>query len=254
MSRTSVRAALRACASPALTAVLTGAVSAVTSPAAAATGSTDAPPAGTSTVRIMPLGDSITGSPGCWRALLWNDLRQAGHTGIDFVGTLGPQGCGVPHDGDNEGHGGLLVTDAAERGLLVDWLAATDPDVVLMHFGTNDVWSGVPTETILDAYGTLVAQMRASNPDMHVVVAQIIPMDSARSCAQCGPRVRELNAAIPAWAAAESTDRSPVVVVDQWTGFDTDEDTYDGVHPDASGDRKIADRWFPAVDALLSGA
>ncbi|MCO6716812.1 cellulose-binding protein, partial [Streptomyces sp. CHB19.2] len=23
-------------------------------------------------VRVMPLGDSITGSPGCWRALLWN--------------------------------------------------------------------------------------------------------------------------------------------------------------------------------------
>ena len=61
-------------------------------------------------VRIMPLGDSITGSPGCWRALLWNRLQNTGFTDIDFVGTLPPQGCGVAHDGDNEGHGGFLAT------------------------------------------------------------------------------------------------------------------------------------------------
>ena len=57
-------------------------------------------------VRIMPLGDSITGSPGCWRALLWNRLRNTGYTNIDFVGTLPPQGCGIAYDGENEGHGG----------------------------------------------------------------------------------------------------------------------------------------------------
>jgi hypothetical protein len=46
-------------------------------------------------VRIMPLGDSITGSPGCWRALLWNRLQNAGHTDIDFVGT--PARRAVPY-------------------------------------------------------------------------------------------------------------------------------------------------------------
>src|ERR1044072_8424553 len=57
-------------------------------------------------IRIMPLGDSITGSPGGWRALLWNRLQSTGYTDIDFVGTLPPQGCSVAHDCDNEGHGG----------------------------------------------------------------------------------------------------------------------------------------------------
>jgi lysophospholipase L1-like esterase len=201
-------------------------------------------------VRIMPLGDSITGSPGCWRALLWNRLQDAGHTGIDFVGTLPPQGCGVTHDGDNEGHGGELVTDAASRNLLPARLAATRPDIVVMHFGTNDVWSDVAPDRILAAYDTLLAQMRESNPDMRVLVAQLIPMGPA-TCAGCGRRVVELNARIPAWAAGASTDRSPVVVVDQWTGFDTATDTYDGVHPDADGDEKIAARWFPALAAQV---
>src|SRR5262245_15147833 len=114
-------------------------------------------------VRIMPLGDSITGSPGCWRALLWNRLQKSGHTDIDFVGTLPPQGCSVSYDGDNEGHGGYLATNVADQNLLPGWLSATRPDIVMMHFGTNDVWSNRPTSTILAAFTKLVGQMRAAN-------------------------------------------------------------------------------------------
>lgn len=209
-------------------------------------------PAQADPVRIMPLGDSITGSPGCWRAILWNRLQDSGYRDIDFVGTLGPQGCGQPYDGDNEGHGGALVTNVADQNQLPGWLAATDPDVVLMHFGTNDAWSGRSTSAILAAYDTLLNQMRANNPRMRVLVAQIIPMNPG-TCPQCGQRVVDLNAAIPGWAASRSTAQSPVVVVDQWTGFSTASDTYDGVHPNASGDQKMADRWYAALTPVLDG-
>jgi lysophospholipase L1-like esterase len=202
-------------------------------------------------VRIMPLGDSITGSPGCWRAALWNSLQSAGHTNVDFVGTLPPQGCGVTHDGDNEGHGGFLATGVARQNQLVGWLSATNPDVVLMHFGTNDVWSDIPPATILAAFSTLVDQMRANNPNTRIVVSQIIPMNPS-GCGECAARVVALNRAIPGWASGKSTARSPIVVVDQWTGFSTATDTYDGVHPNAAGDRKIADRLVPVVAGLLA--
>lgn len=211
-------------------------------------------PAGTraaGAVRIMPLGDSITGSPGCWRALLWNQLQDAGYTATDFVGTLGPQGCSVPYDGDNEGHGGALATTTADQGQLAGWLSATHPDIVVMHFGTNDVWSGRSTDTILGAFTTLVGQMRADNPAMRILVAQILPMAPA-TCTDCGQRVQELNAAIPGWAAGLTTAQSPVTVVDQWTGFSTASDTYDGVHPNDAGDAKIAARWYPALTRYLT--
>ncbi|WP_414720521.1 GDSL-type esterase/lipase family protein [Streptomyces sp.] len=201
-------------------------------------------------VRIMPLGDSITGSPGCWRSVLWNRLQSAGHTDVDFVGTLGPQGCGQPYDGDNEGHGGALVTNVASQNLLPGWLSATRPDIVVMHFGTNDVWSNRPTDSILAAYSTLVDQMRAHNPAMKILVAQIIPMNPG-TCAECAQRVVALNERIPGWARSKSTANSPVIAVDQWTGFSTASDTYDGVHPNASGDEKIASRWYPALAGLL---
>ncbi|GGS54113.1 GDSL-type esterase/lipase family protein [Streptomyces violaceus] len=201
-------------------------------------------------VRVMPLGDSITGSPGCWRAVLWNRLVNSGYTDIDFVGTLPTQGCGQAHDGDNEGHGGELVTNVADQNLLPGRLAATRPDIVVMHFGTNDVWSSIAPDRILAAYTKLVTQMRASDPDMRILVAQLIPMNPS-SCAACAQRVVDFNARIPAWARATSTDRSPVTVVDQWTGFSTAGDTYDGVHPNSSGDDKISARWYPALAAVL---
>ncbi|MFI5910799.1 cellulose binding domain-containing protein [Dactylosporangium sp. NPDC051541] len=203
-------------------------------------------------VRIMPLGDSITGSPGCWRALLWQQLQANGYTNIDFVGTQAPQGCAVPYDGDGEGHGGALVTAVADQNQLPGWLAATLPDVVLMHFGTNDVWSNRSTDTILAAYSKLVDQMRASNPSMRVLVAQIIPMNPS-TCPECAQRVVNLNAAIPGWAAGKSTSASPIVVVDQWTGFNTATDTGDGVHPNDSGIQKMAARWYPPLANMLSG-
>ena len=184
--------------------------------------------------RIMPLGDSITGSPGCWRALLWNDLRTNGFTSIDFVGTLPPQGCGVPYDGDNEGHGGFLATNIADQNLLPGWLSATHPDIVMMHLGTNDVWNARSPDVILAAFSKLVAQMRAQNPNMQILVAQILPMNPS-NCAECGNRVVAFNAAIPSWAAGKTTAQSPIVVVDQWTGYSTAADTTDGVHPNNTG-------------------
>lgn len=211
-----------------------------------------APPAlaAATPVRVMPLGDSITGSPGCWRSVLWNRLQSTGYPDVDFVGTLGPPGCALPYDGDNEGHGGYLVTNVANQNLLPGWLAATHPDVVLMHFGTNDVWSNIAPATILAAYSKLVDQMRAGNPATTVLVAKIIPM-SPRGCPECGQRVVALNSAIDGWAAGKTTAASPVVLVDQWTGFDAATDTYDGLHPNAAGDQKMSDRWYPALIAAL---
>ncbi|BCJ74842.1 hypothetical protein CS0771_43860 [Catellatospora sp. IY07-71] len=204
-------------------------------------------------VRVMPLGDSITGGPGCWRAVLWDRLQRNGFTDVDFVGTLAGGGCGMNGwDGDNEGHGGYQATGIADQNQLPGWLAATHPDVVLMHLGTNDVWNNQPTATILAAFGKLVDQMRADNPNIKVLVAQIIPMTPS-GCSWCPTGVSALNAAIPAWAAGKSTAQSPVTVVDQFSGFDTAVDTSDGVHPDDSGFQKMSDRWYPALTPLLGG-
>src|SRR6185503_12669888 len=214
-----------------------------------------ATPTHAAATRIMALGDSITGSPGCWRAILWNELRSAGQTNFEPVGTLSPQGCPQGNDGNNEGHGGFLATGIANQDQLPPWLAATSPDIVLMHLGTNDLFNAAnTTEMVLAAYSKMVGQMRANNPNMKILVAQIIPMYTATTgCTDCYQRVINLNAAIPGWAAGLRTSQSPIIVVDLWTGFDTTTDTSEGVHPNNAGFQKMADKWFPALAAVLGG-
>jgi cellulase/cellobiase CelA1 len=204
-------------------------------------------------VRIMPLGDSITAGPGCWRALLWDRLQRTGYTDIDFVGSQAGGGCSVAHDGNHEGHSGFAVTGIADQNQLPPWLASARPDIVLMHLGTNDLWGGtISTTQILTAYSKLVDQMRASNPAMKIIVAQIIPMEPS-NCAGCAQRAVSLNNAIPGWAAGKTTPQSPITVVDQWTGFNATTDTFDGVHPVDSGFQKMSDRWYPALATAIGG-
>jgi lysophospholipase L1-like esterase len=211
------------------------------------------PAAAAAPVRIMPLGDSITAGPGCWRALLWDRLQRTGYTNIDFVGTQPGGGCSVAHDGDHEGHGGFSATGIADQNQLPPWLSATNPDIVLMHLGTNDMWGGhIPLENKITAITKLVGQMRANNPNMKIIVAQIIPM-GANACATCPADVIAFNNRIPGWAASLTTAQSPIVVVDQWTGFNTATDTGDGVHPNDAGFQKMSDRFYPVLAQVLNG-
>ncbi|KAH7371949.1 SGNH hydrolase-type esterase domain-containing protein [Pyrenochaeta sp. MPI-SDFR-AT-0127] len=203
-----------------------------------------------STVRIMALGDSITGSPGCWRAYLWQKLQQAGIKNTDFVGTLAGQGCGFDYDGENEGHGGFLAVNIASQNLLPGWLSSTKPDLVLMHLGTNDVWSNRSPAEITTAFSKLVDQMRASKSTMKILVAKIIPMNPS-GCGECGQRVVALNTAIESWAASKNSSTSPIKVVDAWTGFSTATMTGDGVHPNDAGNKKLAEIWYqPVANAI----
>jgi lysophospholipase L1-like esterase len=223
------------------------------------------------TVRIMPLGDSTTGSV-CWRAMLWTMLNQGGFSGrFNFVGSRNNDpGCNVPgYDTDNEGHPSVLITnfinDADDMAAGVQTpqalLAQNPADIVLFHFATNDVWNGsVAPATILSAYTTVLAALRAANPKVIVLAAQLIPLvpinvpGTCPACAcptACDQRMVTFNSMIPAWAAANSTAASPIMVVDQHTGFVSTTDTVDGVHPNAAGSMKIATKWYAALTPLF---
>jgi lysophospholipase L1-like esterase len=219
-------------------------------------------PTHTGALKIMPLGDSIT-QASCYRARLWQKLQQAGKTNFDFVGTQTSSGCGISgYDPQHEGHGGYLVTNltGSMLGELRTWITTNTPDLVLFHFGTNDAWNNIAPQTILSSFGTVVDELRARNPNVWVLVAQIIPMNPVNTascmtcaCTACGGRVQTLNSMIPSWAASKSTAASPVLVVDQWTGYDANADSNgDGVHPsETGGSEKMATRWFNAVSPLF---
>jgi lysophospholipase L1-like esterase len=205
-------------------------------------------------VRIMPLGDSITAGPGCWRAYLWGRLQSAGYTNIDFVGGVSDGGScnpGFTYDFNHEGHSGFSVTGIADANQLPPWLTAAQPDIIVMHLGTNDMWGGwIPLENKVTALTKLIGQMRAYKANIKLVAAKIIPMN-ADGCTTCMNDVIAYNNALATLAAQLSTTQSPIYVADLWTGFDVTADTYDRVHPVTSGFIKMANAFFPVVTQAL---
>ena len=195
----------------------------------------------TETVKIMPLGDSITDCD-FWRTKLFTKLADNGYN-VESVGSQW---------GNHEGHSGTLVTNTAAGTQLVDWLANANPDIVMMLYGTNDCWCDKSAQEILDAYTVLVGQMRDNNPNMIILVGKVTPLipDFTNDLVY---RVERLNNVMDAWAADLSTEQSPIYVVDHFTGFDAMTDTYDGCHPNESGSEKICNNWYNALSVILDG-
>ncbi|HEY9834816.1 MAG TPA: SGNH/GDSL hydrolase family protein [Stenomitos sp.] len=201
-------------------------------------------------IRIMPLGDSITQGNtkhNSYRRPLWLELRKAGYN-VDFVGSTRENFKGLSpssdFDPDHEGHWGWRVDEALER--IDGWMRISEPDIVLIHLGNNDLTRGQSLESTIEELRQLIQRIRAVNPRVKLLIAQIIP---------CGnpARIQQLNKLIGNLARRTNTQESPIVVVDQFRGFNPKAgvDTYDGCHPSEVGEQKMASRWLAALKKVL---
>lgn len=199
--------------------------------------------------RVMPLGDSITQSDGdhrSYRYYLYNNLIQSGYS-VDFVGSMIVNRNGNPtsfdFDQNHEGHQGFRADQILAS--VDDWVRDADPDIVLLHVGTNDLLQLQSTSSTATEIGQIIDAIRSVNSSIKILLAQILPINGKDS------EVADLNSRIANIAASKNTAQSPVLLVNMNGGFSTG-DLYDGVHPNDTGERKMADEWYDALEALLS--
>ncbi|MBD1842184.1 cellulose-binding protein [Cyanobacteria bacterium FACHB-63] len=200
-------------------------------------------------IRIMPLGDSITQADrnhNSYRRPLWLRLRAAGYD-VNFVGSTKSHYLGnapkSDFDPDHEGHWGWEVDEVLAQ---VDrWSEAAKPDIVLIHLGTNDILRGQNFDSTIAELRKLIETMRKRNPRLKILIAQLIPSSGGETLTQ------QFNQQIVVLARSMNSQISPVILVDQFSGFDVRQDTYDGLHPNESGEQKMADRWFQSLDKVL---
>ncbi|CAI4214729.1 unnamed protein product [Parascedosporium putredinis] len=201
-------------------------------------------------VKFLPLGDSITEIT-CWRAIVWDMLSAEGVADqVDFVGSMtnNPQNCkatSAGFDTGHEGHSGWQAVDIANQ-YIEGWSESTVPDVVNFMLGTNDVNMGKTTAQIIAAYDKILATLRAVNPNVKVVIDKLIPLPFKNA------PVVELNKLIPGWVETNTTPESPIVIADcsEDNGY-TAAMLRDGVHPNDTGDKLMADQIGPLVTQFI---
>lgn len=204
-----------------------------------------ASPAHAEALRIMPLGDSITagiGAPGGYRTPLFHLLGDC-----DFVGSLSDNPGDIP-DNDHEGRGGAQIP--LIRHLMVPALAVSQPDVILLLAGTNDVTYSMFNPDLLTATGIvgrfeeLLLDIYAHSPASHVVLGSILRAASDdRHITLSG----EVNSLLPDLIAARVAVGQHVTFVDTRNAVTLPEDFADSLHPSALGYDKLAHVWHSAI-------
>jgi lysophospholipase L1-like esterase len=113
-------------------------------------------------------------------------------------------------DNNNEGHDGAPIDQIASFATAV---LLQQPNVVLLHAGTNDMNLPLDPTTAPDRLGNLIDQIIAACPDALILVAQIISSGSATT----QQNIIQYNAAIPELVAARQANGSHVMIVDMFS-------------------------------------
>ena len=208
----------------------------------------------------MPVGDSMTiGSAGehTWRYRMWQHLRDTHGGPFALVGpreTLYDKATESPSSyayadpefprahlaGWGEGWQHMVP-------LIADAVRAHRADVLLVSLGLIDLGFYTNAEQTAENVRAFVAEARTANPRVRLVVLPVIPNVRAVDDPPFAAQVTRFNELLAKTVADLDQPRSPLLLASPPPSYDIDRDTYDGTHPNASGEHKIAGAFADAM-------
>jgi hypothetical protein len=208
----------------------------------------------------MPVGDSMTiGSAGehTWRYRMWEHLHETYGGPFTLVGpreTLYDKATDAPTSyeyadpdfprahlaGWGEGwmHMAPLIGEAVRT---------SRADVLLVSLGLIDLGFYTNAEQTAENVSRFVAEARAANSRIRVAVLPVIPNVRAADDAPFAAQVTRFNELLAKTVADLDEPRSPLLLASPPPSYDIHLDTYDGTHPNASGEHKIAAAFADAM-------
>jgi lysophospholipase L1-like esterase len=212
--------------------------------------------------RIMIVGDSITqGSSGdyTWQYRLYEHLRadgvspqMVGPYNWLFNNVTNVQGdCSYANPRFERASDALWGTTLfAEKNAIRAKVARYRPGYLLVLLGLDDIfWYGISQPDMAANLKGFIAAARAAKPRIRIVLGLIPPDIHQQTEPAFAASIATFNKTISSTAARLSTTASPVAVAHDGTGINVAADLWDGTHPNANGEVRIAAGF---ADALAS--
>jgi lysophospholipase L1-like esterase len=191
---------------------------------------------------ILAIGDSITQGGKtfiCYRQVLIPELRKR-NIGFTFIG---PNQDAVSA---HAGYGGKNTRYLLS--ITKDVYSRYPADIVMIHSGHNSFSKDKPVPGIIHDTEAMIDNIREINPDVIVLLAQVIPSGKLPKYSY----IPELNQELSSLFGRLNKQWQSIILVNQAEGFHWKTDTVnDKVHPNASGAKKMAEKWIDALLPLL---
>lgn len=208
----------------------------------------------------MPVGDSMTiGSSGehTWRYRMWRHLCAT--YGGPFTLT-GPRETLYDKTTDSAASHAYADPDFP-RGHLAGWgegwlhmapligdaVRETGADVLLVSLGLIDLGFYTNAEQTAENARVFAAEARAANPRIAMVWLPVIPNIRAADDAPFAAQVARFNELLAKTAADLDEPGSPLLLASVPESWDIGTDTYDGTHPNANGEHRLASAFAEAM-------
>ena len=211
--------------------------------------------------RILPLGDSITFGDAynpppdnlkhAYRNYLWYKLNDYDYW-VDYVGTRRSGWSVIPKfDPENEGHPGWTSFDISN--ITYNRLVRTQPDIILLHIGSNDFWIGDNRDDpSMSGVSKILNEVdRYEKNHRHhikVIIATIIDRTYHP------PFTDKYNSKLRSLIRKRISQGDDLVMVDMQYGAHlvyNSTDFQDPTHPNDNGYKKMAKVWFNALNKIL---
>ncbi len=156
----------------------------------------------------------------------------------------------------HEGHSAWTIADLDYCVQNGDWLEKAQPNIILLHIGTNDANNAGTPEDMATSLQALLEHIYDKLPDTtEIIVAQIIRASTAAlplfvtSNTLLNDIIAPYNQKIPGVVEKLRAENKHVSYVDM-TGVihsDSELDVMVGLHPNPEASERMADVWFAKI-------